>query len=256
VDGAVLWRVARSGAQAPQFPAPRSPHLAADADRGVWLAYLYGAAGRPGVAAERIAANGAGGAAPTILVPPGGRALPDALCAGLSPGTDGSGGLVCAYGWRTVGGVRKLSLCRLAPDGGILWGAPQLRSVLGGGLATFSAAALSVSPDGASTLLAGVPVPGTASTYALMAQHFGPDGAPTWGAIPLIVCPAEGRVRGVQALPDGADGTFAVLSFDGTTRGAGVEVLRLGADGRPLWPAPLAVGAAPWAGACFAVCGG
>jgi hypothetical protein len=255
-DGAVLWRTARRGTDAPQFPSPHSPRLAADGSRSVWLAYLYASAARPGIAAERILADGSRPAGPAVVVPPGGKVLWDALSADPCIAADSAGGLVCAYGWRTAEGVRKLAACRLAADGGLLWGAPQLRSVLGDGLATFAAATLGVSREGAATLLAGVPLPGRGYAHALVAQRLSSEGIPTWGAIPIVECGLDGPVRSVQTLPDGLGGIWVLVSHDVRLRGGGLIALRLGSDGRPVWPQALAPGVAPWAGPRFCICAG
>lgn len=255
-DGAVLWRTARRGTDAPQLASPHSPRLASDGSRSVWLAYLFGSLARPGIAAERILADGSQAAGPTVVMAPGGKVLWDALSTDPCIAADAAGGLVCAYGWRTAEGVRKLAVCRLAPDGGLLWGAPQLRSVLGGGLATFAAASIDVSPEGASMILAGVPLPGRGYAHALIAQRLSPDGVPIWGAVPIVQCGLEGPVRSVQALSDGLGGTWVLASHDARLRGGGLIALRLGPDGRPLWPKTFAPGMAPWAGARFSICAG
>jgi hypothetical protein len=193
---------------------------------------------------------------PIVLIPPGGKVLWDALGTNPCLVADGSGGVVCAYGWRTAEGVRKLAVCRLAADGSVLWGAPQLRSVIGPGLCTFSAATLSTGPDGAATLWVGTPIPGRSFAHALLFQRLNADGLPAAGPTPTVVLSTEGGIRGIQTHGDGVQGAYVLCSFDAPRRGGGLVAARIGSDGQQLWPMPVPVRSAPWAGAHFACCSG
>lgn len=255
-DGSLLWRARRGGAESPRLPSPRSPRLAADSTRGVWVAYLYGASSRPGLAVERILADGSVGAGPVVILPPNGKIVWDALCACPSVVADGCGGLLCTYGWRTAEGVRKLGVCRLSSDGRVLRGAPELSSAIGPGLSTFSAAALTALAGGAATLVAASPVPGRSFAHALLARRIAPDGLEAGGVCPQVVTGADGRIRRIRVLPDGAQGAYVLYRFDASGRGGGLFALRMSPEGQTLWPVPVALLAAPWAGAHFACCEG
>lgn len=150
----------------------------------------------------------------------------------IAAATDGAGGVVIGWSDQVPGFADcTLRAQRLDAGGTRLWGTSGVVVATSG---TSLRESSLFAGDGAGGAYLVWKRPGV--RYDLLAQHFGPSGAPQWGGAGLPVCEADGWRTSISTASTSAGGVVIAWADYRSEHDVDVYAQRFAPDGTALWP--------------------